>query len=61
MVQSEQLSPPKTKFKNSAFLNIVNSIVCQNSIALISILTVKEAFKLSKSAETVSSKGYEQN
>ena len=52
-----QLSVPQAKVKNSAFWNIVNSVVCQNSIALISILTSKEAFKISKSAETVSSKG----
>ena len=34
LIQSEQLSLPKAKVNNSAFWNIVNSVVCQNSIAL---------------------------
>ena len=34
LIQSDQLSLPKAKVKNSASWNIVNSVVCQNSIAL---------------------------
>ena len=42
----------QAKVKNSAFWNMVNSVVCQNSVALNVFLTSKEAFKKSKSAET---------
>ena len=50
---------PQARVKKSACWNTVNSVVCQNNWVLqISILTLKEAFKISKSAETVSSKGY---
>ena len=34
LIQSEQLSLLKAKVNNSGFWNIVNSVVCQNSIAL---------------------------
>ena len=34
LIQSEQLSLPKAKVKNSTFWNIVKSVVCQSSIAL---------------------------
>ena len=62
LIQPEQLSVPKLYFmqKSRTVLFEIQYIqlFCQNQLLSASILTTKEAFKISKSAETVSSKGY---